>query len=113
MQKWALSMLKNKKCANTFSRFAKTSESNEIYSNFATIISRKIHIKDISIELLRLQKKTPALRLGFNLSEFNWVAFSTSYLAYHPYRPYHPCRPCRRHHHQQDHGHAYRPLECR
>ena len=43
-------------------------ESNEAYSNFATIIGRKIHIKDISIELIRLQKKTPALRLGFNLS---------------------------------------------
>jgi hypothetical protein len=58
-----------KKYANTFNKFATRSPSlmkPVVILQLSLVVI--IDIKDTSIELLSLQKKTPALRLGFNLS---------------------------------------------
>jgi hypothetical protein len=57
-----------KKYTNTFNKFATRSTSLMKLVVILQLALVMIHNKDISIELLSLQKKTPALRLGFNLS---------------------------------------------
>ena len=58
-----------KKYTNTFKKFATRSPSlMKLIVILQLSLVVMIHIKDTSIELLSLQKKTPALRPGFNLS---------------------------------------------
>ena len=57
-----------KKYTNTFNKFVTRSTSLMKLAVILQLALVMIHNKDISIELLSLQKKTPALRLGFNLS---------------------------------------------